>query len=82
MRQAIRVCAGWSRAGVSAGSVQTALADDSWRAVAEANQEELLAAGLWGVPCLRVGEGPMVWGQDRLWVIEDALRACLRQAAG
>ena len=71
-----------ARAGVSAGSVQTALADDSWRAVAEANREEMLAAGLWGVPCLRVGEGPMVWGQDRLWVIEDALRACLRQAAG
>lgn len=62
-----------ARAGVSAGSVRTALAGNSWRAVAEANQEELLTAGLWGVPCLRVDEGPMVWGQDRLWVIEDTL---------
>jgi len=66
-----------ARAGVSAGSVRAALADDSWRAVAEANREEMLAAGLWGVPCLRVDEGPMVWGQDRLWVIEEALRGLL-----
>ena len=63
-----------ARAGVSAGSVRAALADDSWRAVAEANREELLAAGLWGVPCLRVDAGPMVWGQDRLWVIEETMR--------
>ena len=63
-----------ARAGVSAGLVRAALADDGWRAVAEANREEMLAGGLWGVPCLRVDDGPMVWGQDRLWAIEETLR--------
>jgi 2-hydroxychromene-2-carboxylate isomerase len=63
-----------ARAGVSAGLVRQALEDDSWHAVAEANREEMLAAGLWGVPCLRVDDGPMLWGQDRLWAIEETLR--------
>jgi len=63
-----------ARAGVSAGVVRAALADDGWRAVAEANREEMLAAGQWGVPCLRVDDGPMLWGQDRLWAIEETLR--------
>jgi 2-hydroxychromene-2-carboxylate isomerase len=63
-----------ARAGIDAGAVWTALQDSSWRALAEANREAMLAAGLWGVPCFRVDGGPMLWGQDRLWVVERALR--------
>ena len=49
------------------------LARESWRAEAEVNRLELLELGHWGVPCFRVNE-VCVWGQDRMWVIEDALK--------
>lgn len=48
------------------------LGSDDWRAVADANREELLGLGLWGVPSFRVGDAA-VWGQDRLWAVEDEL---------
>jgi len=63
------------RAGVSAETVKRALADDSWRKVAEANRTEMFARGIWGVPSFRVNDGPVIWGQDRLWQIEDQLIA-------
>jgi 2-hydroxychromene-2-carboxylate isomerase len=63
-----------ARAGIDAASVQTALDDENWRAVAEANREEMLAQGLWGVPCFRVDDGRLVWGQDRLWLTEVDLK--------
>lgn len=48
------------------------LGSDDWRPEAEANRQELLALGLWGVPSFRV-RSTSVWGQDRLWVIEQEL---------
>jgi len=62
-----------ARAGLSAGDVKAGLARDDWREVAEANRAELLACGLWGVPSFRVDDRPAVWGQDRLWMIEQDL---------
>jgi 2-hydroxychromene-2-carboxylate isomerase len=62
-----------SRVGLDEGFVAKALGDESWRDVAEANRSEMLQAGLWGVPSFRVDNGPVVWGQDRLWVMEQAL---------
>lgn len=53
---------------------RAALSDASWRDWVAGNRERLNAAGLWGVPCLRYGN-IVCWGQDRLWVIEDALAA-------
>ncbi len=53
--------------------------DDGWRAELEANREELLCLGLWGVPCFRL-RGPagepdfQAWGQDRLWRVELEIR--------
>jgi len=64
-----------ARAGFDAAWVQAALTDTSWQALAEANREELLALALWGVPSFRVNDLPGHWGQDRLWVIEQELRA-------
>jgi 2-hydroxychromene-2-carboxylate isomerase len=61
------------RAGVSPEVVKAALADESWRTVAEANREEMFGAGLWGVPSFRVDDGEARWGQDRLWAIERDL---------
>ncbi|MBL4749006.1 MAG: DsbA family protein [Amylibacter sp.] len=57
-------------AGLSWGQAQTYLNDDSWRAEAEDNRQALTGLGLWGVPSFCY-DGTAVWGQDRLWVIED-----------
>lgn len=62
-------------AGLNADAVRAALADDSWRAVAEANRAQMFALGLWGVPSFQVGARAPHWGQDRLWAVEDDLRA-------
>jgi 2-hydroxychromene-2-carboxylate isomerase len=61
-------------AGITAAHVHAALSDETWREAAQANRAEMLDAGLWGVPCFRVNDGSMVWGQDRLWCIEERLR--------
>lgn len=63
------------RAGVDAQTVRAGLADSSWRTVAEANRTDLFALGLWGVPSFQVDDRPPWWGQDRLWGVEDDLRA-------
>jgi 2-hydroxychromene-2-carboxylate isomerase len=62
-----------TRAGISAEQMQAALADPGWRAIAEANREEMFAQGIWGVPAFRVNEGSAHWGQDRLWLLEQLL---------
>ncbi len=59
-----------ARAGLDAAFVAAALADDSWREVAQANRKEMLDLGLWGVPSFRVDACPARWGQDRLWRVE------------
>lgn len=63
-------------AGLNWAEARQQIGSDDWRAVAEANRVELMSYGHWGVPSFRVGE-TAVWGQDRLWVIEDALKDCL-----
>lgn len=67
-----------ARAGLGADAVRTALADDSWRAVAEANRAALFALGMWGVPSFQVDDLQGWWGQDRLWAVEDDLRTTLQ----
>lgn len=64
-----------TRVGISAAQMQAALADPAWRAVAEANREEMFSLGIWGVPAFRVNGGTAHWGQDRLWLLEQQLRA-------
>lgn len=63
------------RAGLDDALVASALKDESWRKVAEANREELFSLGLWGVPSFRVDSNRPHWGQDRLWAVEQELRA-------
>ncbi|TFH75283.1 2-hydroxychromene-2-carboxylate dehydrogenase [Gammaproteobacteria bacterium LSUCC0112] len=62
------------RAGINVEQMHAALADTRWRAVAEANREEMFKQGIWGVPAFRVNEGSAHWGQDRLWLLEKQLR--------
>jgi 2-hydroxychromene-2-carboxylate isomerase len=61
------------RAGITAGKVHAALADSSWRAVAEENRTALLDLGLWGVPSFHIEGWEPHWGQDRLWAVERDL---------
>jgi len=65
------------RAGLSWSEMKPLLGGGHWRADAEANQAEMFSHGVWGVPSFRVGN-VAAWGQDRLWVIEDALKAIQR----
>ena len=67
------------RAGLSWTDAQAALKDEAWRATAEANREAMFALGLWGVPTFHVGD-TAVWGQDRLWAVQDALFAQAQSA--
>lgn len=62
-----------ARAGLDAAAVDAALADGSWRAAVEENRGDLLARGLWGVPSFRIDDRPALWGQDRLWMLEEDL---------
>ncbi len=66
-----------ARAGIDANDIAAALADDGWRARVEENRVALFAAGLWGVPSFRLG-ALSTWGQDRLWLVEQALQAIRR----
>lgn len=60
------------RAGLDWNDAQAALKDDTWRSIAEKNREEMFSLGLWGVPSFRVGN-VAVWGQDRLWTVEEEI---------
>jgi 2-hydroxychromene-2-carboxylate isomerase len=59
---------------------------DGWREELEANRQEMLAMGLWGVPSYRVRGGGFedfcTWGQDRLWLVEDEIRRRATREAG
>lgn len=66
-----------ARAGLDPHAVRAALADGSWRGIAEANRLDLLARGLWGVPSFRIDERAALWGQDRLWMLEEDLVTAL-----
>ncbi|MEK9816197.1 MAG: DsbA family protein, partial [Limnobacter sp.] len=61
------------RAGLRWEGAQVALQHEAWRERAKTNREELFAAGLWGVPSFKVGN-TVVWGQDRLWAVHEALK--------
>ena len=60
------------RAGLSWQGALLALQDETWRSTAEQNRAAMFELGLWGVPSFHVG-ALAVWGQDRLWAVEDAL---------
>lgn len=69
------------RAGLTDAQTAAALADESWRRRAETNRAALLDAGLWGAPTFRVTGHAAHWGQDRLWMLEEDLRAAMQGAA-
>jgi 2-hydroxychromene-2-carboxylate isomerase len=60
------------RAGLDWQQARVWMADESWRAVAEDNRRSMFADQLWGVPSFRFG-ALSTWGQDRLWLVEQAI---------
>jgi 2-hydroxychromene-2-carboxylate isomerase len=60
-------------AGLPWAQAQKHLNNEGWRAEAEANRQALTDMGLWGVPSFCYA-GTRVWGQDRMWHIEDILK--------
>lgn len=58
-----------AKSGLDPAAALAALTDDSWRARAEANRADMVAAGNWGVPGFRF-RGEMFWGQDRIAALE------------
>ncbi|NVO55406.1 DsbA family protein [Rhodobacteraceae bacterium B1Z28] len=60
------------RAGLIWKDAQADLNATGWLSRITANQDHLQEIGLWGVPSFRVG-GRSIWGQDRLWAVEDLL---------
>ena len=61
------------RAGMDWKLVRERLGADPDVEYAELNRQDLLGAGLWGVPCYRVN-GFAAWGQDRFWMLREILR--------
>ena len=59
-------------AGLDWDAAHLQLQNDNWREVAQANREALFSLGLWGVPSFKVGT-KAIWGQDRLWLVENSL---------
>jgi 2-hydroxychromene-2-carboxylate isomerase len=67
------------RAGLGPAEIETALGNESWRTVAEDNRSDMLKRGIWGVPSFRVNDKPLLWGQDRLWMLEEDLIAAMHE---
>ncbi len=60
-------------------SVADKLGRDDWRPAVEAARQEMVDAGSWGVPTLRIGDW-VTWGQDRDWLLIRHLeRLCKRE---
>jgi 2-hydroxychromene-2-carboxylate isomerase len=60
------------RSGLNWVEANQHLTGQNWREAVNKNMLELNQLGLWGVPCFQYGD-TVVWGQDRLWVIEQAI---------
>lgn len=63
-------------AGLDWNSTAPCLQDSRWQTMAAENRAALNGLGLWGVPVLHLHTprgSCAVWGQDRLWVLEDVL---------
>ena len=65
------------RVGLDWTKAKPLIGTKDWRRWAEVNQAALIASGFWGVPSFVYGE-VKVWGQDRLWRIDQAMREAAR----
>lgn len=69
------------RSGLFWPELKEALQEEDWRAWAESNREELTDAGLWGVPCFKLGD-TVLWGQDRDWLLARKIEDLCQDGEG
>jgi 2-hydroxychromene-2-carboxylate isomerase len=74
------------RAGLPWEEAKPLLDNRDWEDEMELNVADMLAAGSWGVPTLRLPpaggfEEFTVWGQDRIWLIEEEIARRLARTA-
>ena len=62
------------RAELDWQQAQPWLEKQDWKQNAQRNADELATLGLWGVPAFHYGD-LVIWGQDRLWALEQAVLA-------
>ena len=67
----VRAGLSWKEALVYLGNPDS---EAVWEDITTKNRDHIYGKGLWGVPCIEFGE-VLVWGQDRIWVIEEAIAA-------
>lgn len=60
------------RAGLDWAKAKPLVGGKEWATEVEANRQDLFDIGLWGPPSFRLRE-TKVWGQDRLWALEEAI---------
>ncbi|KAI6656530.1 hypothetical protein LOD99_1326 [Oopsacas minuta] len=60
-------------AGLNSSNILTSAQTDSVKSQLRANNERAVACGAFGVPTFQVDNGRIVWGQDRLNIVEDLL---------
>jgi len=68
------VAAALAKAGFDPAQIAALSADEEVKAALRANTEEAVARGVFGAPTMFVG-GELFWGQDRLFMLEEALRS-------
>ena len=65
------------QAGLNWSEAKCHLSDSHWKEEVVSNQQEMYAFGNWGVPIFRY-KNTMVWGQDRMFVIERELQDAMK----
>ena len=65
-------------AGLSWSEALLNFQNDEWEKMLDENVNDMLAAGLWGVPSFRITGGNTeqsyaCWGQDRIWRVEEEI---------
>lgn len=63
-----------TKAGFDPAAIAALAADDAVKAALRANTDEAIARGAFGAPTFVVGKD-LYWGQDRLFMVEEALAA-------
>jgi 2-hydroxychromene-2-carboxylate isomerase len=61
-------------AGLPWDHARELIGNEDWKPIEEHNRTALERLNLWGVPSYSVN-GHAIWGQDRLWAVEDALKS-------
>ncbi len=70
------------RAGLSWSMAARQLGQPGWEEILEANRQAMYAFNCWGVPAFRLADEAgstlvAAWGQDRLWLVADAVQRTL-----